>query len=86
MLALKNLLMAGSVGMMIVALYILAHDLYRGVLYRRALATAEAVAVPVVLRWQGIAGTGDAGMGTALDGVQPLWWCPAAWRGSGYAR
>ncbi|MGB8989721.1 MAG: hypothetical protein WCC37_24200, partial [Candidatus Sulfotelmatobacter sp.] len=52
MLALKNLLMACGVGMMIAAVYILAYDLYRGVLYRRALATAEAVAVPVVLRWR----------------------------------
>jgi regulator of protease activity HflC (stomatin/prohibitin superfamily) len=52
MLALKNLLIAGGVGMMIVAVYILAYDLYRGVLYRRALATAEAVAVAVVVRWR----------------------------------
>ncbi|MGB7600250.1 MAG: SPFH domain-containing protein [Candidatus Sulfotelmatobacter sp.] len=52
MLALKNLLMAGGIGMMIVTVYILAYDLCRGVLYRRALATAEAVAVPVVLRWR----------------------------------
>lgn len=52
MLALKHLLMAGGVGVMIAAIYILAFDLYRGILYRRALATAEAVAVPVVLRWR----------------------------------
>jgi regulator of protease activity HflC (stomatin/prohibitin superfamily) len=52
MLALKNLLMAGGVGMMIVAVYILAYDLYRGVLYRRALARAEAIAIPVVVRWR----------------------------------
>jgi regulator of protease activity HflC (stomatin/prohibitin superfamily) len=52
MLALKNLLVAGGIGMMIAAVCILAYDLYRGVLYRRALATAEAIAVPVVLRWR----------------------------------
>jgi regulator of protease activity HflC (stomatin/prohibitin superfamily) len=52
MLALKNLLIAGGVGMMIVAVYILAYDLYRGVLYRRAVTTAEAVAVAVVVRWR----------------------------------
>ncbi|MGA9508803.1 MAG: SPFH domain-containing protein [Candidatus Sulfotelmatobacter sp.] len=52
MLALKNLLMACGVGMMIAAAYILAYDLYRGVLYRRALGTAESVEVPVVLRWR----------------------------------
>ncbi|MFY9949085.1 MAG: SPFH domain-containing protein [Candidatus Sulfotelmatobacter sp.] len=52
MLALKNLLMAGGIGMMIAAVCILAYDLYRGVSYRRAWATPEAVAVPVVLRWR----------------------------------
>ena len=52
MLALKNLLMAGGIGMMIAAVCILAYDLYRGVLQRRALTTAEAVAAPVVLRWR----------------------------------
>jgi hypothetical protein len=52
MLALKNLMMAGGIGMMIAAVCILAYDLYRGVLQRRALATAEAVAAPVVLCWR----------------------------------
>jgi regulator of protease activity HflC (stomatin/prohibitin superfamily) len=52
MLALKNLLMAGGVGMMVVAVLILAHDLYRVVLYRRALATPGVVAVAVVARWR----------------------------------
>ncbi len=52
MLALKHLLMAGGIGMMIAAVCILAYDLYRGVLQRRALATAEAVAIPVLLRWR----------------------------------
>jgi regulator of protease activity HflC (stomatin/prohibitin superfamily) len=44
--------MAGGVGMMVVETYILARDLYRGVLYRRALATPGAVAVAVVVRWR----------------------------------
>jgi len=52
MLALRNLLLAGGVGMTIVAVYILAYDLYRGISYRRAVATAEAVAVAVVVRWR----------------------------------
>jgi regulator of protease activity HflC (stomatin/prohibitin superfamily) len=52
MLALKNLLMAGGLGMIIAAIYILAYDLYRGVLYRRALARAEAIAIPVAVRWR----------------------------------
>ncbi|MFZ0318842.1 MAG: SPFH domain-containing protein [Candidatus Sulfotelmatobacter sp.] len=52
MLALKNLLMAGGVGMMLVALYILAHDLSGGALYRRALATPGTMAAAVVPRWR----------------------------------
>jgi regulator of protease activity HflC (stomatin/prohibitin superfamily) len=52
MLALKSLLMAGGVGMIVAAVYILAHDLYRGVLYRRALSTPGVVAVAVVARWR----------------------------------
>jgi regulator of protease activity HflC (stomatin/prohibitin superfamily) len=52
MLALKNLLMAVGIGMMIAAVCILAYDLYRGVLYRRALATPGVVAVAVVARWR----------------------------------
>jgi regulator of protease activity HflC (stomatin/prohibitin superfamily) len=52
MLALKNLLMAGGIGTMIAAVCILAYDLYLGVLYRRASATPEAVAVPVMVRWR----------------------------------
>jgi regulator of protease activity HflC (stomatin/prohibitin superfamily) len=52
MLAMKYLLMAGGFGMIIVAVCILAYDLYREVLYRRASGRLEAVATPVVLRWQ----------------------------------
>jgi regulator of protease activity HflC (stomatin/prohibitin superfamily) len=52
MLALKHLLMAGGIGMIIAAVCILAYDLYRGVVQRRALATGEAVAIPLVLRWR----------------------------------
>jgi len=52
MLALKYLLMAGGVGMMIVAVCILAYDLYREVLYRRASGRLEVAATPVVLRWR----------------------------------
>jgi regulator of protease activity HflC (stomatin/prohibitin superfamily) len=52
MLALKHLLMAGGMGMTILAVYILACDLYRGVLYRRALARAESIPIPVVVRWR----------------------------------
>jgi regulator of protease activity HflC (stomatin/prohibitin superfamily) len=52
MLALRNLLMTSGVGMMVVAAFILAVDLYRLAAYRRALATPEAVATPVSVRWQ----------------------------------
>ena len=38
--------------MMLAAAYILASDFYRGVLYRRALATPGAVAIAVVARWR----------------------------------
>src|ERR1700723_4641780 len=52
MLALKYLLMAGGFGMIIVAVCILAYDLYREVLYRRASGRLEGAATPVVLRWR----------------------------------
>jgi regulator of protease activity HflC (stomatin/prohibitin superfamily) len=52
MLALKNLLMAGGIGMIVAAVGILGYDLYREVLYRRALATPGTVAVAVVARWR----------------------------------
>jgi len=54
MLALKYLLIAGGLGMMIAAVCILTYDLYREMLYRRALeAPGGAVAAPpVVIRWR----------------------------------
>ena len=54
MLALRNLLITGGVGMIFAALCILTYDLYRELLYRRALETPEtaADAVPVAVRWR----------------------------------
>src|SRR5258708_39718953 len=54
MLALRYLLITGGLGMMIAAVCILTYDLYREVLYRRALEAPEgaAVAAPVVVRWR----------------------------------
>jgi regulator of protease activity HflC (stomatin/prohibitin superfamily) len=54
MLALKYLLIAVGLGMMVAAVFILAYDLYRDILYRRTLAKPEAVAVatPPALRWR----------------------------------
>jgi regulator of protease activity HflC (stomatin/prohibitin superfamily) len=54
MLALKYLLMTGGLGMMIAAVCILIYDLYREMLYRRALETPGGTAseAPVVLRWR----------------------------------
>lgn len=53
MLALKYLLIASGVGMMIAGVCIFAYDVYREVLYRRAVAAGGAVsAAPVVLRWR----------------------------------
>jgi len=53
MLALKYLLIAGGLGMMIAAVCILAYDLYREILYRRAVAApGGTTAAPVVLRWR----------------------------------
>ena len=79
MLALKNLLMAGGIGMMIAAVCILAYDLYRGVLYRRASATAGSNCGSCGAAVAHIVGAGDAGVGTNIDGAPALWWCPAAW-------
>jgi regulator of protease activity HflC (stomatin/prohibitin superfamily) len=55
MLALKYLLIAGGLGMILVAVSILAYDLYRELLYRRALAAPDAGPVPAIpqLRWRG---------------------------------
>ncbi len=54
MLALKYLLIACGVGMMIAAVCILTYDLYRELLYRRALETPGGAigAAPVVVRWR----------------------------------
>lgn len=51
MLALKYFLITGGVGMIIAALSILANDLYRELLYRRALVGGPLPA-PVVFRWR----------------------------------
>ncbi len=54
MLALRYLLIAGGVAMMIAAVCILTYDLYREMLYRRALETPGGAvgAAPVVVRWR----------------------------------
>ncbi len=54
MLMLKYLLMTGGLGMIVVAVSILTYDLYRGVAYRRALATAGTMPLPPAaqLRWR----------------------------------
>src|SRR6266446_1309686 len=54
MLALKYLLITGGLGMMIAAVCILTYDLYREMLYRRALDTpgGAVAAAPVVVRWR----------------------------------
>ena len=54
MLALKNLLTMGGVGMIFAAVCILTYDLYREMLYRRAIETpgGSASAAPVVVRWR----------------------------------
>lgn len=53
MLALRYLLMMGGFGMMLVALGILGFDLYREILYRRAVAEpAGTVVVPAAPKWR----------------------------------
>src|ERR1700716_2749022 len=54
MLALKYLMVAGGLGMILVAVSILAYDLYREMLYRRALALTGAGSVEPIpqLRWR----------------------------------
>src|SRR5271154_1603041 len=54
MLALKYLLITGGLGMILVAMSILAYDLYRELMYRRALSAAPAGALPPLpqLRWR----------------------------------
>jgi hypothetical protein len=54
MLALKYLLITGSLGMILVAMVILANDLYRELIYRRALSAAPTGTLPPLpeLRWR----------------------------------
>src|SRR5271165_2423844 len=54
MLALKYLLITGGLGMIVAAVCILTYDLYREMLYRRALETpgGAATSAPVTLRWR----------------------------------
>ena len=54
MLALKYLLITGGLGMMFAALCMLTYDLYREMVYRRALETPGGAvgAAPVVVRWR----------------------------------
>jgi len=54
MLMLKYLLMTGGLGMIVAAVSILTYDLYRGVAYRPALATAGTMPSPPApqLRWR----------------------------------
>ncbi|MGA9392490.1 MAG: SPFH domain-containing protein [Candidatus Sulfotelmatobacter sp.] len=54
MLALRYLLISGGLGMMVAAVCILAYDLYREILYRRARETpgGSVAATPVVWRWR----------------------------------
>ena len=52
MLALKYLPIAGGLGMILVAVSILAYDLYLELLYRRALALPGAGAVPPLPQWR----------------------------------
>src|SRR5450631_4805207 len=52
MLALKYLLIAGGLGMILLAVGILGYDLYREFLYRRALATPAAGTLPPLPEWR----------------------------------
>ena len=52
MLALRNLLMYGGFGMILAAMGILAYDLYRELLYRRALATPGVTPLPTPPQWR----------------------------------
>ena len=72
MLALRYLLIAGGLGMILVAVSILGYDLYRELLYRRALATPGAGTVPPLpgVALADIAGAGTSGVGTDSAGVQ----------------
>ena len=85
MLALRYLLIAGGLGMILVAVGILGYDLYRELLYRRALATpgAERAAAAAGVALADFAGAGAAGLGTDSAGVQH---CGGAERHGGGSR
>ncbi len=71
MLMLKYLLMTGGLGMIVAAVSILTYDLYRGVAYRPALATAGTMPSPPApqLRWRGMAGVRVSQMSGTLPGT-----------------
>src|SRR5689334_14984295 len=52
MLALRYLLMCGGLGMILVAMGILGYDLYRELLYRRAIATPGVTPIPAEPEWR----------------------------------
>src|SRR5579871_7017623 len=52
MLALKYLLMCGGLGMILVAVGILGYDLYRELMYRRAIATPGVTPIPAEPEWR----------------------------------
>src|SRR5438270_1457605 len=52
MLALRNLLMYGGLGMILAAVGVLAYDLYREVAYRRALAVPGITPIPTAPEWR----------------------------------
>ena len=88
MLALKYLLIAGGLGMILVAVSILGYDLYRELLYRRALAVPASGHGAAAyrngagaLRWRWRCWRGDRSCWRSA-----LWWCRAAWRAFGSAR
>jgi hypothetical protein len=66
MLALRDLLIAGGLGMILVAVSILLYDLYQEVLYRRALTAPIGEGVVVPPRPE----NRTAGLGTDSSGVQ----------------
>jgi hypothetical protein len=69
MLALKYLLIAGGLGMILVAVSILEYDVYRELLYRRALASPGPGTAPPLPEWRFI-GARSAGLGTDSGSVQ----------------
>ncbi len=66
MLVLKYLLMAGGLTMMIAAAGILAYDLNRAMLYRRAIANGVSGTAPVAVRWRSSLALGMLAWGPLL--------------------